>query len=273
MKLTLSGGVVSGKRTHIKGLTGWGAKIAILDSGVPKNSSPVDAQDFTGTGLQDFCGHASLVYQVIKELAPGAELYFAKIGNDKPLETAALRAVEWAAKRADIINISSGFGAGCKGNCTLAQVINAIVMATSCAVVVAAGNDGRMGDNTINCPGCAINAVTVGAVDSEHKLADYSSRGKPGTKKPNILAPGCLISGDCCFTGTSYAAPFISGIIGATRNRFNTAQESVQCIYNTATDLGLPTNHQGFGLVDPKKYLEVVNDGRSSSRGQGQRQN
>lgn len=251
-------------------LTGWGVKVAVLDSGVPQGVSSVEAADFTGTGLADRVGHSSLVTQVIKKTAPGVQLIFGKIGNEKPMETAALRAVEWAVnKGAQIINISSGFQVGnCKGNCTLGKLINTVSLSTKCAVVVAAGNDGISGYNTIYCPGCASEAVTVGAVDINNNLADYSSKGAPGIKKPNILAPGHYIYRGAPITGTSYAAPFISGILAATMN-MNDIQDCIQYLYDTATDLGLPTNEQGFGLVNPGAFVEVIIRGRSNRRSKG----
>ena len=63
---------------------------------------------------------------------------------------------------------------------------------------MAAGSSGP-DPNTINCPGCTPEAITVAAVDREERVATFSSRGGDRyTTKPNLAAPGVDI-----FSGTS----------------------------------------------------------------------
>ncbi len=58
--------------------------------------------------------------------------------------------------------------------------------------MIAAGNSGP-GAGTIESPGSADAALTVGAVDKQNQLAEFSSRGPrlgDGAVKPDVTAPG-----------------------------------------------------------------------------------
>jgi subtilisin family serine protease len=93
------------------------------------------------------------------------------------------------------------------------------------AVCVAAGNDGP-DEGTINTPGTAKYAITVGAAIDPRlgawSLANWSSRGPcdDGRIKPDILALGYEITGADAGTtnkyhadsGTSFATPFVAGL-------------------------------------------------------------
>src|SRR5205807_989876 len=59
-------------------------------------------------------------------------------------------------------------------------------------VCVAAGNSGP-GPSTIGSPGCAAGAITVGAIDKDRRITDYSSRGPVAglrAHKPDVVAVG-----------------------------------------------------------------------------------
>jgi serine protease AprX len=94
--------------------------------------------------------------------------------------------------------------------------------------VVAAGNQGP-DQETITFPGVAPAALTVGAVDDDKRVAEFSSRGPSiaGDKKPDIVAPGVDImstlppevNGGSNYgelSGTSMAAPHAAGVAAAT---------------------------------------------------------
>jgi subtilisin family serine protease len=252
------------------GYVGWGAKVAVLDSGLPLGLNVAKIMDFTGTGSTDRFGHGTFVTNIIKYYSQGAKLLIGKIGNDYPSEVFLIMALEWAVDEgADVINISSGFGSKCIGNCELGMLIDTIVNNTGIAIIVAAGNNGPH-YNSIQCPACASNATSVGAIDVFGKLASYSSRGRTCSRKPNILAPGDVIIDGKHANGTSYAAPIISGILAATKNKHDNIQQAVQTMYDTAESLGLPFNEQGAGIFNLEKYLGVIEYGRSNSKGEGQ---
>jgi subtilisin family serine protease len=167
-------------------------------------------------------------------------------------------------------------------------------------VVVAAGNDGygtvtsatsgrvMMGMSlTINDPGNAELAITVGSTHRDmphiYGVSYFSSKGPTGDGriKPDVVAPGEKIIS--CATGrlkssagtdggkgydyvensgTSMAAPHVSGIIAAflsVRREFIGEPEQVKQIFMTsATDLGRERYFQGKGLVDLMRALQSV---------------
>jgi serine protease AprX len=163
------------------------------------------------------------------------------------------------------------------------------------AVVIAAGNTGKGFALTINDPGNAELAVTVGAThrDMPHMygVSYFSSKGPTGDgrRKPDLLAPGerivsCAAGPDLetfrakagplppgtgpnpAFylerSGTSQAAPHVSGIIAgilSTRLEFVGQPEEIKdLLVKNATDLGRDRNFQGGGLVDMMRTIQAV---------------
>ncbi len=167
-------------------------------------------------------------------------------------------------------------------------------------VVVAAGNTGYgyhkaegratafaagMG-LTINDPGNADLAITVGATHRDmphvYGVSYFSSKGPTGDGrlKPDVIAPGEKIlscaagkqrdeakakGADCNYvedSGTSMAAPHVSGIIAAflsVRREYIGRPEAVKDIFlGTATDLRRDRNFQGHGLVDLMRAIQSV---------------
>jgi subtilisin family serine protease len=136
-------------------------------------------------------------------------------------------------------------------------------------VVVAAGNENQHKDS-IYCPGIAPDALTVGAITQAYQLAPFSSIGKPGDNKPNVVAPGwCVVEG-ILYNGTSFAAPIVTGVIGAILYSTGSTAKAVDHIYNTATDLGLPSHYQGKGCINIEKLVEVIKNEAANSKSAGQ---
>jgi serine protease AprX len=163
------------------------------------------------------------------------------------------------------------------------------------AVVVAAGNTGKGFALTINDPGNAEMAVTVGAThrDMPHRygVSYFSSKGPTadGRAKPDLLAPGeriisCGAGPDVVTyqqlstpippdpkrqdahylerSGTSMAAPHVSGIIAgilSTRGEFIGLPEDIkEYLLKNATDLGRERAFQGGGLVDMMRTIQAM---------------
>lgn len=258
-----------------KQLLGWGdTRVVIIDSGVSGNDvSITEYKDFTGTGNADIRNHGTVVANIIKHFAKGAVLYSAKVGAMNPDELNVMRALEWAVdKGANIVNISAGFKRAkpCKGDCDLCQLVSE-VSSQGIAVIVAAGNNQKVEDS-IDCPGTVDNTVTVGAVDKYLRIASYSSIGKPGSGKPNIVAPGGGYLNGVPFEGTSFSAPLVAGVLAAILYRVGNIHTAIEYIYNTASDLKLPRHHQGFGCINLEKLVEVVVNETINSESQGQDQ-
>ena len=159
-------------------------------------------------------------------------------------------------------------------------------------VVVAAGNTGYARFSSwerstsaglimsINDPGNADRAITVGSTHrgSPHTygVSFFSSKGPTGDGrlKPDLVAPGERITSAskpspggprATYTdesGTSFAAPHVSGAIAAflsARPEFITCPDEVKKIFvQSAVSLGREHTFQGSGLVDVMRALQSV---------------
>ncbi len=257
-------------------LHGWGVKVAIIDSGITGDVQCSDSIDYTNTGLMDTYNHGTGVAKIIKFFAPGANLYVAKVGAQKPSEAYVLRALKWAEDvGAQIVNLSCGFDenrplTGCKDKCVLCQTVN-YLSSKGIVVVVAAGNDMKQEGKPMPCPACATKAITVGAIDQNGKLAEYSISGK--LDKPNILAPGSLYIDGEYFEGTSFAAPIVTGLLASTLNNYPSIEKTIEIMYGTAKNIGLPIYKQGHGIIDIEKFVEELHNEKIDGTSEGYKQN
>jgi serine protease AprX len=187
------------------------------------------------------------------------------------------------------------------GQTPLCVEINRLVK-SGVVVVVAAGNSGHVvtflspiatteaGQMlSINDPGNADLAITVGSThrQSPHTfgISYFSSKGptSDGRRKPEVVAPGEKIISSASSqrpqnstlpglngahfdyiedTGTSMAAPHVSGVIAAflsVKREFLGQPEKIkQLLTQSAMDLGRDSNFQGAGLVDLMKLIQSV---------------
>jgi subtilisin family serine protease len=229
------------------GFTGEGVTVAVLDTGVdtahPDLAGKVaEARNFSETTeAGDTVGHGTHVASTIagsgaasggkyKGVAPDATLISGKVCETNFCsESAMLAGMEWAAaeKDATVVNFSIGGFDGPEID-PLEEAINTLTAEHGTLFVVAAGNSGSS-NGTVESPGSAEAALTVGAVDKSEEIADFSSRGpRAGDDglKPDITAPGVDIVaakaagtamgepvGDHYTTasGTSMATPHVAG--------------------------------------------------------------
>ncbi|MGB0387800.1 MAG: S8 family serine peptidase [Ardenticatenaceae bacterium] len=179
-------------------------------------------------------------------------------------------------RAADVLNNSWGCPAeeGCDPN-ALQPAVSAL-RAAGIFVVASAGNEGS-GCSTVASPIALYDeAFSVGAVNSDRQLADFSSRGPvtadgSGRIKPDIVAPGVnVLSAYPNSTyqynqGTSMAGPHIVGVVAliwsANPDLIGDIDRTEQLITDTAQPASgspekcgdpdaLPNNGTGYGLVD-----------------------
>ncbi len=225
------------------GYTGKGAKVAVLDTGIDAGHPDLkgrvaEAENFSESpDTVDRFGHGTHVASTIagtgaasagerKGVAPDADLLIGKVLDDDGYGTdsSVIAGMQWAAPRADIVNMSLG-GAPTDGDDPVSLALTNLTAEHGALFVVAAGNDGTFA--SVGSPGTAEAALTVGAVDARDRLAEFSSRGPVGvTAKPEIVAPGVDIEAARAagtaegtptgahytrMSGTSMATPHVAG--------------------------------------------------------------
>ena len=201
---------IGGPAAWQAGYTGKGVNVAVLDTGIDSTHPDLAPQlagaaNFTEEAPGDLVGHGTHVASTIagtaatsagkyKGVAPDAKLYDGKVCEEWGCtESAILAGMEWAATevKANIVNLSLG-GSDTPGIDPLEEAVNRLTEQTGTLFVIAAGNSGP-GESTVESPGSADAALTVGAVDKQDQLAEFSSRGPrkgDGGLKPDVTAPG-----------------------------------------------------------------------------------
>ncbi len=239
---------IAAPRAWNAGYTGEGTRVAVLDTGVDATHPDLvgkvaESMDFTvdGGDAGDRYGHGTHVAATIagtgaaangarKGVAPDAQLLNGKVLSDdgEGTDSMVIAGMEWAASRADVVNMSLGGWDPSDGTDPLSVALDTLSDQTGALFVVAAGNSGPL-DGTVSSPGAASTALTVGAVNGDDVVADFSSRGplvNTRAAKPEIVAPGVdIVAARAAGTtmgraidehytaadGTSMATPHVAG--------------------------------------------------------------
>ena len=239
----------------------------------------------------DDCGHGTHICGIIggsgaasegryQGMAPGCSLIALKVLDRKGNGYASdvLKGIDWIMERKDhlgirIVNISVG-AYGKKGMSEDSALVRGVDRAwdAGLVVVVAAGNKGpeRM---SITTPGISRKVITVGCSDDDrevlvggNRMVDYSGRGPTAACicKPDLVAPGCSVV-SCAGradkytikSGTSMSTPIVSGATALLLERYPdmTNKDVKLKLRESCTDIGLPRNQQGWGLLDVEKLV------------------
>ena len=205
----------------------------MLDTGIDAThpdlqGKVVAAANFSDSAVvTDRDGHGTHVASVVagtgaraagarQGVAFGASLLNGKVLDDFGFgsESGIIAGMEWAAaQRAQVANMSLG-GWPTDGTDPLSQAVNRLTASKRVLFVVSAGNFGPR-EETVETPGAATSALTVGAVDAADELAGFSARGRFGdhAMKPDITAPGVDIVAARA-ARTSWASRSASGTRG-----------------------------------------------------------
>ncbi|MFJ9898400.1 S8 family peptidase [Streptomyces sp. NPDC091280] len=266
------------------GYDGKGVKVAVLDTGIDDTHPDVadrilEEQNFSDAAdTTDEVGHGTHVASTIvgsgaasdgkyKGVAPGAKLLIGKVCSTRTCaESAILAGMEWAAPKADVINMSLG-GTDSPGVDVLEEAVNRLTAQTGALFVIAAGNNGQ--DGAVSSPATADAALAVGAVDKQDNLADFSNRGPrvDGAIKPDITAPGVGIvaalsknsdypqysPGYTQLSGTSMATPHVAGAAALLKQQHPTwsgADLKAALMSAAKPNPALTVFQQGAGRVD-----------------------
>ncbi|GLW91334.1 S8 family peptidase [Actinokineospora globicatena] len=277
------------------GWTGKGVSVAVLDTGVDATHADVRksiqaSRDFTGEGgeLADADGHGTHVASTLAGtgsvsagkyvgVAPEAKLLIGKVcGGWGCAESSILAGMQWAVDSgAKVVNLSLG-GTDTADVDPLEAAINRL--SDKALFVVAAGNDGGYGAETVASPASADAALAVAATDKSDQFAGYSSRGPrvgDSALKPEISAPGTNIVAArskysnlgtkkdryTSLSGTSMATPHVAGsaAIMVQRHPDWTPRQIKAALMGSAKRLDNATAFdQGAGRVDVARAVNQV---------------
>ena len=253
----ITGGIVAGQ--------GEGVIVAILDSGIQAHSQfdhihimPIDlVGGVTGRGA----AHGTSVASIItgrEGIAPAAELFVVRVlddeglGNSYDVAQGIVQAVDLGVQ---IINMSLGVYQDA------ALLRQAIKYADDRGVIMvaAAGNDGY---NRMPYPAAYPQVLSVTAVDAGGQHALFSNQ----SKEIDFAAPGVGVltakedKGTTLFSGTSAAAPFVSGTLASLISGDDalSPKQAVEALKRYLNDQGPPSADPvyGAGLVDWDRLRE-----------------
>lgn len=275
------------------GYTGKGVKVAVLDTGVDEThpdlkgvetaqrnfSSSPDSVDRYGHGTHvasTIAGSGARSGGLYKGVAPGVKLLDAKVLDDEGNGdySSIISGMQWAVDQgATVVNMSLGS----TDEPGVDPMEEAVARLSGKALfVVAAGNEGPAA-GTLRTPGSAPEALTVGAVDKQDQIADFSSRGPSadGVAKPDITAPGVDITaahttqspypappeGYVSMSGTSMATPHVAGAAALVRQQhpdWSPARIKALLTGSARPNPALGAYQQGAGRTDLARAVKAV---------------
>ena len=240
---------------------GGGARVAIVDSGAasghPDVGRIVAQKDFVeGNAVaDDDYGHGTRVTGIAGALTDNGKgvagacfkcgLLIAKVMNGRgdATDSRIVKGIDWSVDHgAKVVNLSLG---GPADSSVLKTEVNR-ARNRGAVVVAAAGNKGT---TRRQYPAAYEKAIAVSATNKSDDLASYSSRGD----WVDLAAPGSSIlstrasGGYGNQSGTSFSAPFVSGLAGLLASQGKSAYAIRQRMQETAVDLGPAGKDARFG--------------------------
>ena len=265
---------------------GNGVTVAVIDSGVEADNSDFNPdnilpyRDYGNNKDGVDIWHGTFVAGIIAAqldnnvgidgVAPDVKILPVTITtNGRSDAFTAIRAIEYAASRADVINLSMGGGA--KSSFLERTCRNAVQDGT--ILVAAAGNyesDQTPSANTITYPAGYDCVVSVSSCKRSNGEPVFDSLYSYFNKMVNVSAPGSSIrslylgGGTATASGTSFAAPMVSAM-AAMAKQVNTAIDTdtfLALLEATCIDLGDPgrDDYYGVGFVDYRAFLEKLDE-------------
>lgn len=272
--------------------TGKGIGVCILDTGIYEHIDFVGRiwafYDFLAFKRRpyDDNGHGTHVAGLVagdgtasmgkyRGAAPGCGIIALKVldryGNGSQEDV--LRAFRWIREyrqqyRIRVVNIS--VGTTCNSQKDHTGLLKSVeqLWDEGMVIVTAAGNLGPK-PGSITAPGSSKKVITVGSSDLLEGRGAISGRGptEECVCKPDIVAPGnkimsCVPGRPFSYgvkSGTSMSTPLVTGAIACAleKDPALTNTDIKTMLMNSADDMGLPRNLQGWGRFNRRKFLKM----------------
>ena len=253
----------------------FGSRIAVFRDFISYRARPYDDNGHGTHVAGILCGSGAASNGRHKGMAPGCRVAALKVldrfGNGNKEHV--LQAFRWILNyhrhfHIRIVNIS--VGTTCQTRDEHDLLIRGVekLWDEGLIVVAAAGNQGPR-PGSITAPGSSKKIITVGSSDLMNGKNGVSGRGPTFecVCKPDIVVPGnrivsCSPGPEALYavkSGTSMSTPVISGAIALKleKNPKLTNVELKQMLMNSADDLGLPRNQQGWGKFNYERFLKL----------------
>ncbi|PWV97892.1 RHS repeat-associated protein [Paenibacillus cellulosilyticus] len=259
-------------------VSGQGVKVAVFDTGVNTESSDLFVSGGASfvdneSTYDDLNGHGTAVASVLAALrngqglvgvAPNVELYAVKVMDQTGAGaySQVIQGIDWAIdNHMDIINMSF---TGTAYSQALKEAIDK-AQQNGILVVAAAGNDQAF---QAGYPAAYDTVISVGAVDSNNQIADFSNRGKVDLVAPGVNVDVLSLEDQWIpESGTSFAASEVTGVAALLKEKSPalTVDELRSQLQSTAKPLGDPTVY-GHGLVNAyQAVMNIIDDANSTT--------
>ncbi|WP_246999073.1 S8 family peptidase [Halosolutus gelatinilyticus] len=258
---------------HDSGYGGAGASVSVIDTGIDSSHSDLEGNVAGGacfSGCSEGCetcwdddnGHgthvagtagAALNGDGVVGVGPDVDLYGVKVldGNGTGTYSDIAAGIEWTADQGiDVANLSLGgrYSGVIHDACRYAAERGVLLVA-------AAGNGGCA--TCISYPAAFEECIAVSATDRDDTLANFSASGP----EIELVAPGVDVLSTYPdddyqrLSGTSMAAPHVAGAGAQLMATGLSRADARQRLRDTADDIGLPAEQQGYGLVNVRRAL------------------
>lgn len=277
------GVVVAVLDSGVSGHPDFDNRIIYFKDFINERQSPYDDEGHGTHVTGIICGNGRMSNNLMKGVAPKAQIVSLKVLNEKGMgkEEKVIEGLHWIVDNGEkygikVVNISFGtLGNNKEENKRLLDEVE-LLWDLGYVVVAAAGNNGP-GPSSISTPGDCKKIITVGADNDNLKMIvngkvtyNYSGRGptKQCILKPDIVAPANGIFSCCNLwekryfyvakSGTSMATPIVTGgiCLMLSKNRYLSNVECKKILKETADDLKMDRNRQGWGKINLIKALK-----------------